>query len=493
VTQTSATVSGTANDNGSDTTCSFGYGTDNLFDSKTPTVSFPTGSGSAALSANLTALRPGSTYDYRLECANAGGATLGSSLSFTTLPDAPTTVTSAPSSLTSNSATLNGTVARNGGTTSCVFNYGTATDYGAQAGLQHITANGVTPVSTPVTGLTVGTRYHYRLECTNEQGSTTGSDVSFTPPSGITKVLWIMEENRSETQLMSDPYVPYLRSLANNYGLLANLHNEIDPSEGNYFALLAGSTYGVADDALPAKHPLTGPTIFSQLPAGQAMAFSETMPSNCYAKGSLATDINHDGSYAVHHSGWPYFVDANERALCQQYHVNLQANLQAKIDSGLPAFTEVAPADCNEMHRGSVPNVASGCNFDAVTGPNLYSRADWWMSTWLPKIMAGRDYQAGNLAIMIVWDEGAGPGDVAGMDCTNSTIEACHPPAIVISPYTQRVVSSTHYTHYDVLRTTEELLGISTYLGNAATASSFASDFGLFSGCGGTACGTPAP
>jgi hypothetical protein len=39
--------------------------------------------------------------------------------------------------------------------------------------------------------------------------------------------------------------------------------------------------------------------------------------------------------------------------------------------------------------------------------------------------------------------------------------------------------SGTAFTHYSLLRTTEELLGISTFLGNAASATSMRSAFGL--------------
>ncbi len=51
---------------------------------------------------------------------------------------------------------------------------------------------------------------------------------------------------------------------------------------------------------------------------------------------------------------------------------------------------------------------------------------------------------------------------------------------IVVSPYTTPgTKSGTAFTHYSLLRATEELLGISTFLGNAASARSMRSAFGL--------------
>lgn len=398
----------------------------------------------------------------------------------------PTAVTSAATQISDTSAVLNGSANDNGTDTTCVFDYGLSTDYGQTTPAQAVAAgSGSVTLTASLDNLQTGSTYSYRLDCSNAYGTNYGDNISFTattpppPTHNITKVLWVMEENTSETELMSNPDTAYFQDLANTYGLLANMHNETEPSMPNYIAALSGDTYGLADDSSPSAHPLHGQTLFGQLPAGQAASFAESMPANCYVKNGPAEDTNFGGAYAVRHTGWPYFVDASERSLCDQYQVNLQDNFQTAIDGGLPAFTQVTPALCNDFHKGRVSGLTDGCNFDAATGPNLNTRASWWLQTWLPKIMAGPDYQSGNLAIFVVWDEGNGSGSTNGMDCTTSTLEACHPPAIVISPYTHNVVSSTHYTHYDVLRTTEELLGLQTYLGHAAEASSFAHEFGL--------------
>jgi hypothetical protein len=48
----------------------------------------------------------------------------------------------------------------------------------------------------------------------------------------------------------------------------------------------------------------------------------------------------------------------------------------------------------------------------------------------------------------------------------------------VISPYTHGVRDATPYTHYSLLRTTEQLLGL-RFLGNAASANSMVGKFGF--------------
>jgi hypothetical protein len=70
--------------------------------------------------------------------------------------------------------------------------------------------------------------------------------------------------------------------------------------------------------------------------------------------------------------------------------------------------------------------------------------------------------------IFIAWDEDSGPCS----GCTNRV------PLIVISPYTSHVQDGTSYSHYSLLRTTEELLGV-PLLGNAVSANSMAGRFGF--------------
>jgi hypothetical protein len=102
---------------------------------------------------------------------------------------------------------------------------------------------------------------------------------------------------------------------------------------------------------------------------------------------------------------------------------------------------------CNDMHDCGV---AAG---------------DAWLKTWVPKILASPAYQAGQLALFITWDENDGS---AGNQV----------PTIVASPYTPAgTTSGTSFNHYSLLRTTEELLGTTNYLGNAASAASMRSAF----------------
>ncbi|MGH7733736.1 MAG: alkaline phosphatase family protein, partial [Gemmatimonadales bacterium] len=86
-------------------------------------------------------------------------------------------------------------------------------------------------------------------------------------------------------------------------------------------------------------------------------------------------------------------------------------------------------------------------------------------------------YLAGQVVVFVTWDE-AEVGTTN--DCAaNVTDAGCHVATVVVSPSTPAgTVSSTLFSHYSLLRTTEELLGL-RLLGRAATAPSMRSDFGL--------------
>jgi phospholipase C len=247
-------------------------------------------------------------------------------------------------------------------------------------------------------------------------------------------------ENHSYSQIIGSSSAPYINSLANGCGLATNYDAVSHPSLPNYIAATSGDTWGIADDNPPASHPLAVNSIFQQ--AGSAGSYEESMPSNC--------DLTSSGTYAVKHNPEAYYT--NIRSACNRDNVPMGttssgAFLNALNGGTLPKFSFVTPNLCNDMHDCSI-----------ATG-------DAWLQSWVPKITASPSYQAGNTVLLITWDESSGQNQVA---------------TIVVSPYTKAgTKSGTAFTHYSLLRTTEELLGISTFLGNAASATSMRSAFGL--------------
>jgi len=123
------------------------------------------------------------TTEYMQSTSSAGWHTRIASFKFSNNPVIATTDATA---VTPISATLNGTINPNGLAATYHFEWGTTTSYGnntttASAG----SGTSAVAVNAPVTGLTGGTTYHFRLTGVNSDGSTNGNDMTFTPGAAV--------------------------------------------------------------------------------------------------------------------------------------------------------------------------------------------------------------------------------------------------------------------------------------------------------------------
>lgn len=301
-------------------------------------------------------------------------------------------------------------------------------------------------------GLTDGTTYSYRattIDTSSPPHESSPSNVAsatpsapapspcgtaLTPPATYDHVVWVVMENESASSIIGSSSAPYINQLAGQCGSATDFTAESHPSLPNYIAMTSGSTQGIADDNGPSSHPLNVPSIFSQLGTGGWRALEESMPSNC--------DLSDSGEYAVRHDPAVYYT--NIRTDCATYDVPLGStpDLSAR-------FTFVTPNLCDDMHDCSVQ-----------TG-------DTWLSGFLPKVFSSAQYQAGRTAVFLTWDENDG---TTGNQIATLAIAPSIPTG---------TTSSTAFNHYSMLRTTEELLGLSSFIGNAATATSMRSAFNL--------------
>jgi len=248
-------------------------------------------------------------------------------------------------------------------------------------------------------------------------------------------------ENKKYSAIIGSANAPYINSIAEQCGSASNFYAEAHPSLPNYIAMTSGSTQGITDDSGPSAHPLNEASIFSQLGSGWR-ALEESMPSNCH--------LTNSGQYAVRHNPAAYYT--NIRTACQTQDVPLEStpDLSAR-------FTFITPNLCHDMH-------SSSCGSDATSE---VKNGDNWLSSFLPKVLASTEYQAGRTAVFITWDE----------DDYSSTQ---HIPTLVVAPSVPAGTTvATSYDHYSMLRSTEEMLGIGTYLGGAASATSMRSGFHL--------------
>jgi phospholipase C len=162
--------------------------------------------------------------------------------------------------------------------------------------------------------------------------------------------------------------------------------------------------------------------------------------------------------YAVRHNPPPYFTTLSGCATFDVPFTQLSADL---ANSTLPTFSFITPNLIDDMHDGTI---ADGDN---------------WLHNNLPTILNSPEYQSGNTAVFITWDEGT--GDKTGEDCaaTNTTDASCLVATLVISPSTPvGATSASPFNHYSLLATTEQLLGLPA-LGLASSSPTMTPAFNL--------------
>jgi hypothetical protein len=254
-----------------------------------------------------------------------------------------------------------------------------------------------------------------------------------TGPTGYDHVVWIVMENKTYQQIIGSSDAPYINRLAASCGLATSFYAETHPSLPNYLAMTSGSTQGVTDDKDPASHQLSGPNLFSQL-GTEWRSLEESMPSNCL--------LSNSGQYAVRHNPAAYFTNVRTQCASQDVPLTDPPALASR-------FTFITPNLCDDMHSCPV-----------IDG-------DRWLASWMPKLLNSSEYEAGTMAVFITWDE-------------DDYSDSQHIPTLVMSPSTRPGTrSGTRFDHYALLRTTEQLLGLTTYLGKAATAPSMRDAFNL--------------
>jgi len=153
------------------------------------TVARPaTGEKGEPATAEITGLLPSATYTVCLRARDEAGdeSPLSTALTFTTLPAKPALAAESTSNLTGTSAVLNATVDPEGvPVQSCVFEYGTSTEYGHSEPCTHPDAteigSGRTPISISqhIEPLDENRTYHWRVLATNVAGTATGVDHTF--------------------------------------------------------------------------------------------------------------------------------------------------------------------------------------------------------------------------------------------------------------------------------------------------------------------------
>lgn len=259
----------------------------------------------------------------------------------------------------------------------------------------------------------------------------------------IKHVVWVVLENKSRKRVFNDPTVdPYLTSLASECGQAENYSSL--PYNASKLAMTSGQDWGVFGDAAS----VPGPDLYSQLGTAWTQYMGD-MPTNC-----ATTDT---ATYFTRHNPAAYYTD--NLAACATQDVPLPAT-PAELDLSQP-FTWI---------EANVPDSMHGCPIlCSADEDGQLAAGDTWASVWIPGLLSSPQYLEGDTVIFVVWDQG-------GNDTT-----LANTAFFVLSPYTTPgYVSDVSYTHYSLLRGTEDLLGLPAlaHAGDSTT-NSVATDFQL--------------
>jgi fibronectin type 3 domain-containing protein len=420
-------------------------------------IANPTGT-----SYNDTSASASTTYTYAVTAVNSSSleSTQSNTISVTTPPSTctPTTPPTVPTGLTGTPiSTTQINVAWNASTDTC----GTVAGY-------YVFRDG-TKVATVTTGvsygdsqLTAATTYTYYVEAFNTAGNISAASATIsattlqvgpppqafcngTAPPTYTHIIWIIMENKGYNATLGSGAATYWTKLSQACSTAKAAYGITHPSLPNYIALTSGSPQGTNDGNKPPL--LGGASIFSAAAASGKTwkTYQENMTSNCQLNGGPGYDLNHAPA--------PFYITIE--AACAADDVPFGSTTSGAFlndlnNNTLPNFAEVTPNLIDDMHDGTV------------------QQGDAWLALWMPIIQKSASYKAGNTAVFLMMDESV------------VSSEGNRVPFVVVAPSVKAgTVVTTTLNHYNILRTTEDLLGISPPLGGAASASDISSQFNL--------------
>ena len=235
-------------------------------------------------------------------------------------------------------------------------------------------------------------------------------------------IVVVVMENHNYNEIAGNPQAPYINSLMAGGANLTNFTASTHPSQPNYFALYAGSTFGTTDDN---QYSEPDPTLYTVL-HGAGLTFTGYVD-----QGGGGSDFNHDP--------WVSFPEGRS---VQTDFTSFPALFPSGDYSSLPAVSYVIPSVTNDMHNGTI---AAG---DSWLQANLAGYAQWALTN--------------NSLLVVVWDEN---NDESGapVDPSNQVPAILYGANVVPGNY------NTAYNDYNLLSTITGAFGL-TGPNNAATA-----------------------
>lgn len=269
---------------------------------------------------------------------------------------------------------------------------------------------------------------------------------------GHIKTVWvIVMENQDWASIKGSKSAPYINeTLLPQASHTEQYYNPpaTHPSLPNYLWMEAGTGFGIADDR--------SPLVNSQSTTQHLVTLLKNAPSGgvewrAYQENISGKDcpLSFIYPYAPKHNPFVYFDDVTNRkspdsTYCIKHVRPFEELAKDLASNSLARYNFVTPNLCNDMHDSCPPQ------------RNKVLQGDTWLAKYLPEILNSQAYRDSG-AVFLTWDEAERADGPIGM--------------IVLSPLAKGngYSNSIHYDHGALLRTLEEIFGVTPYLGNAAT------------------------
>ena len=253
--------------------------------------------------------------------------------------------------------------------------------------------------------------------------------------SKFSHVILIVEENHSYSEVIGNPSMPYLNSLASKYGLATQYFANSHPSLPDYLMLTTGMTE-TFDDSFSGT--ITDDNVVRELvKAGKSWkAYEEAIPSAGYLGGDAVP-------YLHHHNPFSYLSDVQSDPSQAANIVPFSQFASDLANNTLPQFSFISPDVNDDAHDGTL------------------AAADSWLQSNVAPILASSIFRNSGLLI-ITFDEGA------TIDVDHG---GGHVATVIISLNSkQNYQSQTVYQHQSTLRLVLAVSGVNRFPGLAGTA-----------------------
>jgi phosphatidylinositol-3-phosphatase len=271
----------------------------------------------------------------------------------------------------------------------------------------------------------------------------------------VRHVVWIWMGSQSYTKLITKVRnAPFTNEIASECGLATAYSSITHPAIANDVGVLAGDPHGLVHNAC-APCTTSAPNLLRQV---SWRAFVGGMPGPCH---KLDAGLK---AYSRLNNPPTYLNVRN----CQRYDLPLgtlkSGSLQDMLAANsMPSFSLIAPDNC---HNSGFDKHCAGEKKRSV----YVARSDVWLRGWVGALTSSNEYRSGSMVIFVTWNQ-ATPAKALGEPCTDPAKlpDDCHVPLLVISPYVPhgRKVA-TRFSHYSLLRATEQLLHAHHLLGHSA-------------------------